>query len=390
MKLKQIPADFRVEELSNLEPRETGDYAFYQLDKKNWTTPDALTKVRQRWNIPFSRIAFGGLKDRHAATSQYITIFHGPKRNFTHPGIDLKYLGQLEQPFSSTDIKANRFTLALRSMSEAAVAQARTALTELARVGVPNYFDDQRFGSVAHEGQFVAREMVLGRYEQALKLALASPYEFDRSAMKDEKAILKEHWGDWARCKAALPRGHARLLVDYLTHHADDFRGALTRLKPELRGLYLSAWQSHLWNKMLALWIRTHFPHEKLLTMKMRLGDLPIPRSMSEQRLLEWRTLSLPLPSARLKNDPAAPWAGIVGQVMESEGIALEQMKLRDMRKPFFSKGDRLAAVIPESLAFDAERDDLHHDRKQKLTLHFDLPRGSYATMIVKRLTQIH
>jgi tRNA pseudouridine13 synthase len=388
MKLKQIPSDFRVEELTNLSPGETGPFAFYLLDKINWTTPDALNLVRKRWKVPFTRLAFGGLKDRHASTSQFVSIFRGPQRNFTHPGVSLIYKGQIELPFSSADIKANRFSLTLRSMSEAAVVQARSSLPELARVGVPNYFDDQRFGSVAHENQFVAKEMVLGRYEQALKLALASPYEHDRAAMKDEKAILKAHWGNWSACKDALPRGHARLLVDYLLHHPDDYRGALGRLKPELRGLYLSAWQSHLWNKILALWIRENVSAEKILTMKMRLGPVPIPRSMPEATLREWKSLSLPLPSSRLKVDPDAPWAGLVEAVMEDAGLALSEMKLRDFRKPFFSKGDRAAAVIPEGLSVDSEKDDLHPG-KRKLILRFDLPRGCYATMIVKRLTQM-
>src|SRR2546425_8917597 len=35
-------------------------------------------------------------------------------------------------------------------------------------------------------------------------------------------------------------------------HHPTDFKGALERLRPELRGLYLSAYQSYLWNRMLA------------------------------------------------------------------------------------------------------------------------------------------
>ena len=59
----------------------------------------------------------------------------------------------------------------------------------VADVGVPNYFDDQRFGSVAG-GEFVAREMVRGRFEEALKLALAGEYEYDRAADKREKETL--------------------------------------------------------------------------------------------------------------------------------------------------------------------------------------------------------
>jgi tRNA pseudouridine13 synthase len=194
-------------------------------------------------------------------------------------------------------------------------------------------------------------------------------------------------WGDWPRLKDELPRGHSRLLVDHLVHHPDDFRGALERLKPELRSLYLAAWQSYLWNKMLALWLQTHAAPKHLLFVRSRFGELPVPRHMSEQGLDQWRNLTLPLPSARLKIDPEAIWAPLVESVMSDEEVPLNEMKLKEFRKPFFSKGDRSAGIFPQKLQFDAEADELHRG-KEKLVLRFDLPRGCYATMIVKRLTQ--
>jgi tRNA pseudouridine13 synthase len=41
---------------------------------------------------------------------------------------------------------------------------------------------------------------------------------------------------------------------------------------------------------------------------------------------------------------------------------------------------------LPEGLRSEAGPDDLHPGR-QRLVLDFDLPRGSYATLIVKRIT---
>lgn len=387
MKLKQLPEDFRVEEITSIHPGQTGPFAFYRLTKKNWTTADAINQLGRRWNIQYSRIAFGGMKDRHAETIQYLTIFHGPKRNLTQPGISLNWLGQIEQPYASSAIDANRFVLTLRSLSSTAIDKAREALVQLERVGVPNYFDDQRFGSVAHAGQFVAKEMVLGRYEAALKLALTAAYEFDRAEAKREKEILRQGWGAWPQLKGELPRGQSRKVIEYLVQHPTDFRGALERLKPELRSLYLAAWQSYLWNKMLALWLQTRLAPNHLLYVRSRFGEMPVPRHMSEQGLNEWRALSLPLPSARLKIDPEAVWAPLVESVMEDEELLLSDMKLKDFRKPFFSKGDRPAAIFPQGLQFESEADELHRG-KEKLVLKFDLPRGCYATMIVKRLTQ--
>src|SRR5581483_763707 len=160
--------------------------------------------------------------------------------------------------------------------------------------GVPNYFDDQRFGSVAGGGgEFIARLLVKGRFEEALRLALTAPYEYDRAAQKEEKRLVTEHWGDWQLLKDALPRSHARSLVDYLRVHPGDFRGAVARLRPELRGLYLSAYQSHLWNRMLALWLRMRLRPEQLCPVELRLGVVPFHQNVDAQQLHELNTLKL-------------------------------------------------------------------------------------------------
>jgi tRNA pseudouridine13 synthase len=275
MKLKQHPEDFQVEELTDVTPSAAGPYALYRLEKRSWTTPDALAAVRRRWKLEVRRLSYGGLKDRHAHTVQYLTILRGPQRRLTQQGFSVQYLGQVERPYSARDLRANRFRLTLRAMTGPELAAALQALAEVRREGVANYFDDQRFGSVLGHGEFVARSMVLGRYEQALRQALAAPYEHDRAAQKKEKALLRARWGDWAALKEQLPRGHARSLVDYLTHHPDDYRGALARLRPELRGLYLSAFQSHLWNRMLARWLRALVRPEQLIAVRLRSGEGP-------------------------------------------------------------------------------------------------------------------
>jgi tRNA pseudouridine13 synthase len=386
MKLKQDPDDFQVEEVTDVAPSDHGAFAFYRLEKRGWSTPDALAAVRRRWRIEPRRLSYGGLKDKHAATGQYLSIFHGPRRNLEQQGVRVTYRGQLARSYGSSDIRANRFRIVLRDLSPAVVASAMRAIDEVRVDGLPNYFDDQRFGSVTPGGEFIAKRLVLGQFEDALRLALAAPYEFDRAAQKKEKAALQEWWGDWATCKARLPRGHARSLVDYLLHHPGDFRGAVARLRPELRGLYLSAYQSHLWNRMLARWLRTRLRPEQLLTVRLRLDDMPMPRGLDEQQRHALAALTLPLPSARLHLEPNDPLAALVHDVLIEEGLVLSQLKIKGIRELFFSKGERAALCMPEALEAVEDVDE-RHPKCRKLVLSFELPRGSYATLLVKRIT---
>src|SRR5262249_26994244 len=328
MKLKQQPEDFQVEELTALVPGPAGAFALYRLEKRGWTTPDAVQAVRRRWRLDARRVSYGGLKDRHARTVQHFTVYRGPRRGLHHHDVRVDYLGQVTEPFASRHIRANRFRITLRHLRPAAVPAVVTALDEVARDGLPNYFDDQRFGSVRGHGEFVARYLVRGQFEEALRTALTAPYEFDPGEERRAKQALRECWGDWAACKERLPRGRARSLVDYLLHHAGDFRGAVARLRPELRGLYLSADQSHLWNRMLAAWLERHCPPDRLVSIRLGLGPVPFPRGLNDAARAALAGLTLPLPSARLRLDPADPAAPLIERVLAEEGLELRQLQV--------------------------------------------------------------
>jgi tRNA pseudouridine13 synthase len=384
MKLKQLPDDFQVEERTGLTAGRDGDFALYRLDKRGWTTPDALAAVRRRWRLDADRVSAGGLKDKHAHTLQHFTVRHGPRRGWRHHGLVVAYLGQVAAPFTSQDVLGNRFRVALRDLSEATAAAAQRGLAEAAAEGVPNYFDDQRFGS-ATGGDFVGRLLVRGKFEAALRLALTAPYEHDRPAQREEKRVLRERWGDWSACRGLLPpESGARSVVDHLRANPGDFRGACVRLRPDLRGLYLSAYQSHLWNRLLARWLERRCDPACLLPLKLKLGTVPAHRGAGPALREELACLTLPLPTARLHLAPDDQHAVLIREVLAEDGLELRDLQVRGTRELFFSKGERSALCVPIDTGADEADDDLHPGRL-KVTLTFELPRGSYATLVVKR-----
>lgn len=384
MIIKQRPEDFRVVEETDLAPQGQGTFSFYVLEKKGWTTADALALVRRRWKIDHRRLSYGGLKDRHAFTRQHFTIFRGPERNLNQQGVRVGYLGKLDQPFSSQHIRANRFELVLRNLPAEKAEVMREDAQATGRIGLPNYFDDQRFGSVRGGNPFPAKSLILGRPEEALRLALTSAYPFDPAGAKQEKALLRRHWGDWGRLREELGRSHARSLVDYLAHHPDDFGGAFDRMRPELRTLHLSAYQSHLWNRMLASWLGDLFPSDQVRSVDLALGTVPMPTIGAPDLLERLRAADLPLHSPRMvpsEDDPIRPY---FDRVLREEGIEIERMKLKGM-EVFFTRGTRPAWCMPAGLTVREAADETRPGRR-KLELAFALPRGSYATLVVKRL----
>jgi tRNA pseudouridine13 synthase len=63
----------------------------------------------------------------------------------------------------------------------------------------------------------------------------------------------------------------------------------------------------------------------------------------------------------------------------------LSQLKVKGIRELFFSRGERAALCSPAEMHFEWNEDD-RHPGKRKLRLKFELPRGSYATLLVKRI----
>ena len=386
MKLKRLPEDFRVTELTDMAATSAGGFSLYRLTKRGIGTPEAIDAILRRWKVPRHRVSYGGLKDRHAVTVQHLTIQRGPPHGLEQTNIALEYLGRCERAFTPADIRANAFEIVLRSMDADSLSAAVAALEDVRRDGVPNYFDDQRFGSIGPSGEFIGAAWIKGNYERCLWLALAEEHPFDRSDEKGEKRILRDHWGNFVECKRQLARSHRRSIVTFLADRPGDFRGAWARVNVDLRRLWLSAFQSELWNRLLAAQLRRDCAPAQLFDVQLKTQSVPFFRDLDEQTRAALHAVQLPLPSARLKLDEG-PTRDLAEQVVRDAGLEWRELRVKYPRDSFFSKGWRNAVIVPQDMTAEGSHDDLHAGR-EKLAIKFVLPRGAYATIVVKRLTE--
>jgi tRNA pseudouridine13 synthase len=386
MKLKRQPEDFRVEELPTVTGGDRGRFTFYRLTKRGLGTLEAIEAIRRRWNLSGAQIHYGGLKDRHAVTIQYVTILEGPGRPLRETSFTLEPIGRLPHPYGPGHFRGNRFVVTLRDLGAEAAGRAERAAAELPRDGLPNYFDDQRFGSVGPGGGFIAEAWLKGDHERALWLAIAEPNPSDRPDAREEKAILRDHWGRWAEAKGRLGRSHARSLVTYLADHPTDFRGAFARLRRELRSLYFSAYQSFLWNLLLARLIERTTRPDQRVPIDFKVARLPMQRRLDPDQAAALAAWRLPLPAARTPL-PDGPARDLALEVLGELGLAWEDLRVKHLKDVFFSKGTRPALFFAEGLSSRPADDDLYPGRR-KLQLTFELPKGAYATLVVKRLTE--
>lgn len=386
MKLKCTPDDFQVDELTQVTPG-GGPFALYRLEKRSLGTPEAVAAIARRWRIAREAIAFGGLKDRHAATKQWLTIRNGPRRDLRQSHFTLHYVGQTQRAFASTDIAANAFRVVLRDVAASDCDAVTVEFTLLQRDGLPNYFDRQRFGSLGHSREFIARPWCKGDYARALWLALADPCDSDRPRQQEEKRLFRENWGDWSRCAARLQDSPAQGALAHLLQYADDFRGAMGKLPATQRRMYLAAYQSYLWNRVLAALVREECRPEQLLDVSAGGETVPLFRELDAPQRERLAAHAIPLPSSRLR-DENQPLFPLVERVLAQLDVTLRELKVERARDSFFSKGDRAAIFFADQGAWETGDDELYAERK-KITLSFTLPRGCYATILAARLAAV-
>lgn len=387
MKVKRLREDFVVREMTEF-PVPGGPHSTYLLEKSGLGTPEAIQEIIKCWNLSRSQIGYGGLKDRHAVTSQTITIYRGPERDIEQRSFTLTYIGQAPREFGAKDIQSNAFEITLRGLRADKVEAIQQACSTLA-AGIPNYFDDQRFGSLGASRQFVAQPWCLGDYERALFLMIAEENSHDRPREREQKEILRKLWGDWIECKRVLDRSHRRSIVTYLCDHPTDFRRALALVRIDLRSIYVAAFQSQLWNQVVAQWWRNQLLEDKLLRVQGAGSELVFPASMHAELAAKARRLQIPLPSARQKDwDPEI--GGLLDTVLTQYSMQRHEIRLKYPRDTFFSKGVRDVMLLPKGLKWHQGMDEVvGRDDVFKLKLDFSLLRGQYATMLIKFLDTV-
>jgi tRNA pseudouridine13 synthase len=388
MKVKCRPEDFRVEELADVRC-DGGPFALYRLTKESLGTPEAIDAICHAWRLRREAVGFGGLKDRHAITTQFVSIDSGPRRALRQKSFSLEYLGQAAREFTSKDIVANRFEIALRDLAPPDAEQIVRELPSAIADGVPNYFDDQRFGSVGESGDFVARPWCLGDYERTLWLAIAETNEHDRGDVRDEKRAFRDQWGNWPACRRATVRPVSRAIFERLCRQPTDFRGAFVRIPQPDRRMYLGAFQSALWNRVLAETIRTALDAGEIFPVEIGRASVPFFRSIRPPSAAEILIQPLPLPSARERQE-LGPLAECYERVAAEFGLECRTLRVKYPRDSFFSRGSRAAVFQPRALSETVTQDELAErtgPERRKITLRFDLPPGCYATVLIKRVT---
>ena len=381
MKIKVKPEDFRVEELLQLRLTPRGHYSVYRLEKCGWTTLSVLNRVERIYRL--RRLSRAGLKDRYSCSVQYVSAEGRGPALIDEGSFSLKHIGYSTQPVTRSMLLGNRFGIVIRDLTGIEAETARRNLPLLQRDGFPNYHDEQRFGSARHGQGFIAEKLIRNDLEGALRLYMATPSAHDDEASRRSKEFLDQHWGDWVLCLKRATREFAPV-VAALKKAPDDFAGAICRIQHDLLELFVTSFQSYLWNETLAVLIRGF--ELPVQAMSYAQGELLFFADLTPAARRFFDRHEIPMASPQTVFG-AKRIASAVTSVLTRAGLGLKDLTLPvRIHGIFFKPYSRPGVVVPQDLRLSASEPDEMHPGRQKLELTFELPPGSFATILVKRL----
>jgi tRNA pseudouridine13 synthase len=398
--IKQTPEGFCVEEILTEAARQRivdrpGPLAVYSLVKMRLTTPDAASAIAKALGVPAGSVSYAGLKDKHAHTLQYVSVAvadpSAAPPELDGPNWRIKRLGWTDQPLDASAIEGNRFGITVTGLTRREVDTMDRSAAVLAPAVRPdvvrfvNYFGDQRFGSARHGKGFLARWLIRGEFEQALRLAIATPARKDQRRQKDFRRLVADGWGKWKDLLKRLPGCPERAAVEVLAKEPTDFRGAFAALPYLSQWLGVEAYQSHLWNRIARRFVEAcrGDPGEAIVA-KDPFGPMVFPPAAAIGPDLA----DLNLPLLGRNSALVEPWKAAAQAVLKEEGITTADLRIPGLRRPYFGEAPRrLFADATNFAASPPRADDGGKGRLQRV-LTFDLPRGAYATVLLRALGQ--
>ena len=377
-------------------------FSVFALQKRLWTTSNATRQIADRLYINSGRINFAGNKDRNALTVQLCSAFAIQPRQLLALNIkDIKINGAW---LSNGKVKlgglsGNRFTITLTEENIGSTdfrkLSAEKIEMKLKRQNycIPNYFGDQRFGSARKNTAIVGKLLVQGKFKEAILNYLCHTDEGEKDEQASKARKLLEKSMNFHEAMRTFPYflKHERYMLSHLTQSPNDYLGAFRKLHRSLQLLFIHAYQSELFNKILEARIK------KGKLLKPALGDY----------YCGMNDLGFPDVEQHKKIESKAQQKMVNGLISEKRAVILgklvgfqtelskDEEKLLGREK--VKKEEFVMKSTPElnskgtyrpNFAFlkDFACAEQKEGGKRGIRLRFALPSGSYATVALKEI----
>ena len=186
-KIRSVPEDFVVKENLSFEPSGAGEHAFLQIEKTGENTDFVARQLARFANVRQRDVSYAGLKDRHAVTTQWFSVWLPGKADpdwtqFETDSMKVLHAVRHARKLKRGVLSSNSFNIIIRDWQgdkDITIGQ----LEGIKVKGIANYFGPQRFGNA---GQNVNKALGMfegvkvGREQRSLYLSAARSYLFNQ------------------------------------------------------------------------------------------------------------------------------------------------------------------------------------------------------------------
>ncbi|MDR0439199.1 MAG: tRNA pseudouridine(13) synthase TruD [Methanocalculaceae archaeon] len=389
--LRSTPQDFIVEELP-IKFTGTGPYLIAKLTKTSWEHQHAIREIAKRLALSPKRLGWGGTKDRNATTVQYISLYDVTEEKLAKVALKdivLESIAYHQFPLNLGNLQGNRFTITHRNCESEELRERIAAITsDIHSSGIPNYYGIQRFGALKPITHRIGLHILRGDYEDAVKMYVGDAFPYESDDVKTaRKAFAKT--GDAKAALHDLPAKflYERIMLDFLAKHPGGYGSALQALPPKLLSMFVSAYQSWLFNMALSA----------RCAKGIHLSDVAIGEHLlfTNGRIDIVTKKNLPIAYQHMKRGRCAVVAWMPGTTfpvmpgpMEEDMIAL--MEVDDVSMQNFANSSTFTEtnfggayrklVLRTEIDYDISGTDV--------TFRFVLPPGHYATTVCREYMQ--
>jgi len=411
--IKTIPADFSVREVTNRTEGDEGKYLIAELTKQNWDTHSVVREISNRLRVSRNRIGFAGTKDKFAVTTQKISIWDTDESELERVNIgdvSLKIVGRSNKAVSLGNLYGNEFEIVIRNVEgrkEEIKEKIRAITTEIESAGgIPNFFGVQRFGMNRPITHVVGEHLIQGNIKEAVLSYISDIFPDESEEAKEARSLCKN--GDLKECLKQMPlflRYERSMLNELVKSGAGEigeaqYLSAFSVLPKNLQKLFVHAYQAYLFNLILSHRMQQNLPLNEAVVgdvvcfhNELGFADPDRVEKVSEDKLEGINRLikrGRAFVTAPIFGSETEFGDGAVGEierkVFEDEKVELNNFyieKIPEIR----SKGTRRPVLVPVKLNAEISDDELNPERC-KATLQFFLPKGSYATVLLREYTK--
>jgi tRNA pseudouridine13 synthase len=385
-RLRVCPEDFEVEEIP-LEIGSEGKYLICRLRKRNWDLQRAVKEIAKRLGVSHRRIGWAGTKDKNAVTTQYISLYDVSPEAVE--GLELKdigiaVVGRSREQLALGNLTGNRFRIMIRDATGPSLYEQVRVVAAAAEPGLPNYFGVQRFGGIRPVTHLAGEYILKGDFEKAVMTYVGLAYPRESPEVQAVRRAFLE-------TRDPLPALHGlpvrlqweRAMLHHLQARPGDYAGALRILPPKLLSMFVSAFQSYLFNRGLSarmaegVALQEPMPGDRLLFLNGKEDRVTGDNLHAARRhLARGRCrIAIMMPGAfRVKENGSADKE--IAEILADKGIGPEQFALAQefVRTKF--EGALRPVALSTRVQYSIEGRDV--------CLSFDLPPGHYATTVCR------